>query len=160
LSADGRKKIQRVDRSLLYYSRAVDPAMLTAISDLASQHATATDDTNLKLLQILNYYDSHPDASISYSASEMILNIHSDDGYLNETEARSRAGGHFFMSSKPKGGQQQHNRALLTLSTILRMVVASAAEVEMGALFLNAKEGVNIRNILREMGHQQPATPL
>jgi hypothetical protein len=40
------------------------------------------------------------------------------------------------------------------------MVVASAAEVEIGALFLNAKEGVNIRNILREMGHPQPATPL
>jgi hypothetical protein len=64
------------------------------------------------------------------------------------------------MSSKPKGGQQQHYGALLTLSTILRMVVARAAEVEMGALFLNSKEGVNIWNILREMGHPQPATPL
>jgi hypothetical protein len=40
------------------------------------------------------------------------------------------------------------------------MVLASAAEAEMGAFFLNAKEGVNIRNILTEMGHQQPATPL
>jgi hypothetical protein len=40
------------------------------------------------------------------------------------------------------------------------MVVASAAEAEIGALFLNAKEGVNIRNILKEMGHPQPATPM
>jgi hypothetical protein len=40
------------------------------------------------------------------------------------------------------------------------MVVASAAEAEMGTLFLNAKEGVNIRNILRGMGHPQPATSL
>jgi hypothetical protein len=40
------------------------------------------------------------------------------------------------------------------------MVVASAAEAEMSALFLNAKEGVNIRNILAEMGHPQLATPL
>jgi hypothetical protein len=30
----------------------------------------------------------------------------------------------------------------------------------MGALFLNTKEGVNIRNILREMGNPHPATPL
>jgi hypothetical protein len=89
--------------------------MLTAISALSSQQVTATDDTDLKLLQLLNYADSHPDASIRYSASEMILNIHSDAGYLNDTEARSRAGGHFFMSSKPKCGQQQHNGALLTL---------------------------------------------
>jgi hypothetical protein len=40
------------------------------------------------------------------------------------------------------------------------MVVASAAEEEIGALFLNAKEGVNIRNILKEMGHPQLATPM
>jgi hypothetical protein len=40
------------------------------------------------------------------------------------------------------------------------MVVASAAEAEIGALFLNAKEGVNIWNILKEMGHPQPATPI
>jgi hypothetical protein len=40
------------------------------------------------------------------------------------------------------------------------MVVPSAAEVEIGALFLNAKEGVNIRNIIKEMGHPQPATPM
>jgi hypothetical protein len=38
--------------------------------------------------------------------------------------------------------------------------MASVAEAEMGALFLNSKEGVNIRNILAEMGHPQPVTPL
>jgi hypothetical protein len=30
----------------------------------------------------------------------------------------------------------------------------------MGGLFLNAKEGVNIRNILVEMGNTHPDTPL
>jgi hypothetical protein len=69
LSADGRKRIQRVVGSLLYYGRAVDPTMLTATSAIASQQATATDDTNLKLLHLLNYAASHPDASIRYSAS-------------------------------------------------------------------------------------------
>jgi hypothetical protein len=64
------------------------------------------------------------------------------------------------MSSKPKSGEQQHNGVLLTLSTIICMVVASAAEAEMGALFLNAKEGVNIRRVLADMGHPQPAVLL
>ena len=64
------------------------------------------------------------------------------------------------MSTKPINGQQKHNGALLTLSTILRMVVSSAAEAEIGALYLNGREGVNIRNILKEMGHPQPATPM
>jgi hypothetical protein len=64
------------------------------------------------------------------------------------------------MSLTPRNGVQQHNGSILTLSTILRMVFASAAEAEIGALFLNAKEGVNIRNILKEMGHPQLATPM
>jgi hypothetical protein len=64
------------------------------------------------------------------------------------------------MSSKPRNGEQQHNGSMLTLSTILRMVVASAAEAEIGALFFNSKEGVNIRNILKEMGHPQLDMPM
>jgi hypothetical protein len=116
--------------------------------------------TNTKLLQLLNYCASRPDYKIRYTASDTILNIHHEDGYLNEPEARNRAGGHFFMSSQPKNGEQQHNGALLTLSTILHMLVASAVEAEMGALFLNTKEGVNIQNILAEMGHPQPATSI
>jgi hypothetical protein len=65
---------------------------MTAISSLASQQATATEDTEAKLIQLPNYCATHPDATIRYRASDMILNIHSDDGYLNEPEAQSRAG--------------------------------------------------------------------
>jgi hypothetical protein len=61
-----------------------------------------------------------------------------------------------FMSSKSKNGQQQHNGDIINISTILCMV----ADAEMGALFSNAKEGVHIRNILEEIIHPQPATPL
>jgi hypothetical protein len=35
-----------------------------------------------------------------------------------------------------------------------------AAEAELGALFLNAKEAVVISQILTEMGHPQPSTPI
>ena len=37
--------------------------------------------------------------------------------------------------------------------------MSSAAEAELGALFLNAQEAVPIRNTLEELGHPQPATP-
>jgi endonuclease/exonuclease/phosphatase (EEP) superfamily protein YafD len=114
--------IQQVVGYLLYYGRAVDPTILTSISALASQQATATEDTHTNLLQILNYCASHPDSKIRSTASVMILNIHSDAGYLNEFEARSRAGEHFLMKSKPRNGEQQHKVALLTLWKILRMV--------------------------------------
>jgi hypothetical protein len=38
---------------------------------------------------------THPDAMITYHASNMILAIHSDTSYLSEIKAHSMAGGHF-----------------------------------------------------------------
>ena len=38
--------------------------------------------------------------------------------------------------------------------------MSSAAEAEIGALFINAKEAVPIRTSLTEMGHPQPPTPI
>ena len=43
---------------------------------------------------------------------------------------------------------------------ILKLVAASAAEAELGALFLNAQEARIIRLTLTEMGHPQPPTPV
>jgi hypothetical protein len=135
LSPAGQNRTQQVVGSLLYYGRAIDPTIVTAISELVSQQATTTDDTNMKLLQLIDYCASHPNSKLRYTTSDMILNIHSDAGYLNESKARSRSGGHSFFSSKPQKGKQQHNIAILTLSTILRIVVVNAAEAEIGAFF-------------------------
>jgi hypothetical protein len=38
--------------------------------------------------------------------------------------------------------------------------MSSAAEAEIGAVFLNAKEGTVLRTTLEELGHPQPPTPL
>ncbi len=38
--------------------------------------------------------------------------------------------------------------------------MSSAVEAELGALFLNAKEAVYLRQILTKMGHPQPCTPI
>ena len=83
----------------------------------------------------------------------MILAIHSDTGYCNETNLRSQAGGHFPLSDP-------NNGAILTIATIIKAVMSSAAEAELGAIFLNAKEAVYLRQILTELGHPQPRTPI
>jgi hypothetical protein len=36
----------------------------------------------------------------------------------------------------------------------------SAAKAELGALYINVKEAIYIRQILIEMGHPQPKTPI
>eukprot|EP00957_Ditylum_brightwellii_P027176 2054366-Ditylum_brightwellii.AAC.1 len=71
----------------------------------------------------------------------MILQIHADASYLNETKGCSTAGGIFFMGNKLENGKPIFlNGAIHTISTILKHVAASAAEAKLGSLFLNAKE--------------------
>jgi len=112
-----------------------------------------------KAKQLLDYLATHPDATIRFQALDMVLNVYSDASYLSETKAQSRACGHFFMGWAPKDGDPiKLNGAFFTLCTILRFVVALAAEAELGALFLNCKEGIIFRLTLEELGHPQPRT--
>jgi len=66
----------------------------------------------------------------------MILNIHSNTSYLSETKARSRAGGYFYLSSNDKNPPL--NGAIHVHSSIMRSILTSATEAEVGALFHNA----------------------
>jgi hypothetical protein len=69
----------------------------------------------------------------------MILNVHSNASYLSAPGARSQAGGYFFLGSIPVDGDPiKLNGAIHITCTILKLVAASAAEAELGALFLNA----------------------
>ena len=111
-----------------------------------------------KVKQLLDYCATQEDAIITYNASKMILAVHSDAGYCNEKNSRSRAGGHFFLSNDEQF--PPNNGAILTQASIIKAVMSSAAEAEIGALFLNAKEAVYLRQILIEMGHSQPRTPI
>eukprot|EP00957_Ditylum_brightwellii_P055140 4179128-Ditylum_brightwellii.AAC.1 len=107
---------------------------------------------------MLDYCHTHPNATLHFLASNMILTLHSDASYLSEKKARSRTTGHFYLSNKDD--EEFNNGAILTLSTIIRHVVASASEAELAALFYNAREAVPMRVALEEMGRKQPATTI
>ena len=53
-----------------------------------------------------------------------------------------------------------NNGAILNIAKIIKAIMSSAAEAELRGLFRNAKEAVHLRNILTEMGHLQPPTPM
>jgi len=91
--------IMQVTGTFLYYARALDSTMLPALSAIASQQADPTEETMSRTLQFLDYVASQEEAIITFRASDMVLTVHSDAGYLNEPGARSRVGGHFFMSN-------------------------------------------------------------
>ena len=161
LSAEQIKHLQGIIGSILYYARAVDMTVLMALSTIASRQAKGTEQTLSQARQLLDYLAMHPDAKVRFHASDMIMNVHSDASYLSEANARSRASGHFFMGSLPSDNQPiRLNGAFFTLCKILKFVVASAAEAELGALFLACQEGMIFRLTLEEMGHPQPKTPV
>jgi hypothetical protein len=93
-----KTKIQEIIGTLLYYGRAVDSTILVALGSLASTQAKSTQATADAVTQLLDYCTTHPDAVVRFHASKMQLNIHSDASYLSEINARSRAGGLFFLS--------------------------------------------------------------
>ncbi len=111
--------------------------------------------------QFLDYMWTHTDAIIRYSASDMILNVHSDTSYLSAPKACSHASGYFFLGSLLRNGDNiKLNGAIHVTCTILKLAAASAAEAKLGALFLNAQETKVFRLVLAKLGHQQPPTPI
>jgi hypothetical protein len=66
----------------------------------------------------------------------------------------------FFFGWLPVDGKPiRFYGAFHTFCSILRFVVASATEAELGVLFLNFQEGMSFRLTLEDLGHPQPEIP-
>jgi hypothetical protein len=141
----------------LYYARAVDPTVLMPLNDIATEQKKSTEKTQAATNQILDYLATHPDATIRYHASGTILYIHSDASYLSVSNAHSRLGGLFFCGDTPPQ-EDTLNGSILNVASVIKNVVASAAESEVGACFQNA--GAPLRVTLAELDHIQSPTPL
>jgi hypothetical protein len=164
LSAEQVTRLQQIIGVFLYYARAVDSTMLVALGTLAAAQTHATTNTIKHTTQLLDYAATHPNASVRYVPSEMILHVHSDASYLSESEARSRAGGLFFLGNHPTSStlplSPVINGAVHINSQIMKNVLASAAEAEVAACFLNAQDACMVRSTLADLGHPQPPTPI
>ncbi len=157
LSKEEKKYIQQIAGTFLYYSRAVDSTMLTALSLITSNQAKPTKETMSNIKFFPNYAASNQDAIITYRASNMVLAVHSNASYLSKPKAQSRAGGHFFMSSDI--ADPADNGTVLNIAQLIKAVIFLAAEAELGALYINACKAVPMRLLLTEMGRIQPPMP-
>ena len=138
LSHDRTKRIQRILGSFIYYGRAIDLTIIKTLNTLGTQKSAPTKNTNEDVAHFLDYCATHPDAKTRFFASEMILQVHSDAAYTNEIKARSTASVHFPLGNQIKEGKPIFiNGVIHTLCKVIA-VAASAAEAELGSLFLNA----------------------
>ncbi len=67
-------------------------------------------------------------------------------------------GAHIFLSKDDP--IPRNNGPILTISQILKFVMASATEAELAALYTTAREMIPLRNALEEMGWKQPQSPI
>ncbi len=158
LSKEDKKYVQEVAGRFLYYARCIDSTMLTALGSIATQQTNPTKNTMIKAKQFLDYVFTHPNAIVTYQASDMVLAAHSDASYLLEAKACSQAGGQFFMSSDTPC--PHNNSAVLTIAQIIKAVMSLASKTEIRALYIICREAVPVCHTLEFLGHPQPPTPV
>ena len=90
--------------------------------------------------QLLDYLVTLPNEKVKFYTSKIILNVHLDASYLSEPKAKSRVAGVYFTRDVPEDGKSLLlNENIFTVCSISKYVVASIAEVELGALFTHEK---------------------
>ena len=144
--------------ALIYVGRAFNNKLLVALSAIGAQQAAATEDSAAAIEKLLDYVATYPNDGIIFRKSDIILVAHADAGFLNESRARIRAGAHIFLSENEP--EPKLNGPVLPISKIIKTVMVLAAEAEMAALFITAKNMTPLRHTIIEMGWSQPQTPI
>ena len=158
LTAAEIQELQEIVGVFLFYSRAVDPTMLTAINKIASRQAKPTSLIKQEVERFLQYANKWPNATMRIRASDMKLVCHSDGSYLSESEARSRAGGILFLGDC--GDNDAPNAPVCFLSVIIKTVVTSATATEYAAAFIVGQAAISIINTLADLGYPQSQTEI
>ena len=76
---------------------AVGFMMQAVLSIIGSEQACTTKHTERKVTQLLDNLAAKTNATVRFHASEMVLNIHSDESHLTGLNTKSRVAG--FISS-------------------------------------------------------------
>jgi hypothetical protein len=129
------------------------------LNDIATEQTKTTEKTQAGTNQLMHYLATHPDSTIRCHASDMILHIHSDASYLSVSNAGSRLGDLFFCGDKPPQ-EDSLNGSILNVASVIKNMVASASESEVGTCFQNTQSGAPLRVTLTELGHIKPPIPL
>jgi hypothetical protein len=88
----------------------------------------------------------------------MMLRCYSDASYLSRPRAGSVAGAHHFLGDISDDAPPNH--PISTHCTRIPVVCSFVAEAEYAGTFASARIATNERQILADMGHPQPPTPI
>ena len=151
-------RVQSIIGCTLYYGRVIDCTILPAVNFLASEQSRPTEQLLASVKRLLAYLSAYPCNELVLRACDMVYYIQSDASYHSRRHARSVAGGIHYMGNH--NCPFHINGPFFCMSTIISVVVASAAEAEYAAIFMNAQVAEVHRTVLRAYGHPQSATTI
>jgi hypothetical protein len=131
--------------------------MLEAVTRLASLQSQPTVNLMKSLDRLIGHVAKHPNHCRTIRPSNMLLQRHSDASYLPLPNSGSKAGGYITLGDHTPNFL---NSPLHCMSTIIPVVVASAGEAELAALFAYMQILIMLCSTLTNLGHPQPCTPV
>ena len=137
LPPKGQQQIQSIVGKFLYYGRAVDPTVLTALGEISTSQAAPTEDAVKKASMLMDYLHIFPNIKLRFYVQ---LHIEFNAAYLVIPETRSCTVQYFYLSatSTPnKTYKRQFNAPIHTECRTITNVVSSTVEAECTALFHN-----------------------
>jgi hypothetical protein len=151
LTPDQEKTLQKFIGMAIWYSQvAVETSV--ALSKLASQIKSPTQDTLSFFDFLRGYFKKYGNHKIRFYASDMVLHAFSDASFDGETKSRSRGGLVLFLGNKQPN---IINGPILCRTHILPGVPRSAAEAEIEQHFDTGDYIIQAKNILESIGYKQ-----
>ena len=142
----------------MYYVRAVYNKLLFSLSAIGAHQDAVSQQINKAINQLIDYSATYPADGILYYSSNMVICAHSDAGFHNESKGRGRVGALILLSENDP--MPKWNGPVLTLAHIIKFVMSSASEAELGAIFITAQEMLATRNTLEEMRWPHSKLPI
>ena len=86
----------------MFYAKAIDLTILVALRKTSAAQTSGTTESENSIKKLLYYSATHPNETLRYKASRMVIKAHSEVSYFSGSQARSRAGDFFYMVRKTK----------------------------------------------------------
>ena len=131
LNSTDKNLVQSIKDTCLYYYCALEPTMLPAINAIFIWKYATTQDTMAKFNQVLDYESTHPNSTIWYHASDLILMTDTYSSKLFLPAAISHISGHYYFTTHMldySNGTPTPNSLILTEFKTLKTMVSSYAE--------------------------------
>ena len=82
------------------YAQAVEDKLFPSLRSIGSHQASTNERNSSAINQLLKYVATYPNYGITYCNRSMVLAGNSDASLLNESNTRSLAGAHIFLSEE------------------------------------------------------------